>query len=197
MSDQPIEPGNQGVTSVIRHTIKPGVEAEYEEWLKRLAVIGHRFPGHQGANIIRPAEGTHTYAIIVRFDTIEHLQNWLSSGVRQELMKEVQPLLARRVEVDVQTGLDFWFTPPASLAATKSLAPTQHVKPYKQFLIVLSAIYPLEILVHFTFDPLAQAIPLLGVPFIRDLFDAVVIVTFLTFLIMPYYTRILAKWLFD
>ena len=198
MNDETGDRGAQGVTSVIRHTVKPGAEAEYEAWLTRLASLGHQFPGHQGANIIRPLEGSHTYAIIVRFDTIEHLQGWLTSEIRQRLLNEVKHLLTRKTEVDIQTGLDFWFTPTTSAMSQASPEPVQgRVKPYKQFLIVLSAIYPLEILVHLTFDPLAQAIPLLGVPFIRDLFDAVVIVTFLTFLIMPHYTRLAAKWLFD
>jgi antibiotic biosynthesis monooxygenase (ABM) superfamily enzyme len=197
MADELDDLDSQGVTTAVRHTVKPGMETEYEEWLKRLAAEGRRFPGHRGANIIRPAEGTHTYAIIVHFDSIEHLQNWLSSPIRQELMKEVSPLLARKVEVDIQTGLDFWFTPPPSIRPKRPLAHTQHVKPYKQFLIVLSAIYPLTILVHLALTPLAEAVPFLGLPYVRDFLDAIVIVAFLTFLIMPYYTRLVSNWLFD
>jgi antibiotic biosynthesis monooxygenase (ABM) superfamily enzyme len=60
MSDQVANRSAQGVTSVIRHTIKPGAEGEYEAWLNDLAAFGHSFPGHQGANIIRPADGGHT-----------------------------------------------------------------------------------------------------------------------------------------
>src|SRR4051812_43482858 len=103
----------QGVTSLIRHAIKPGAEVVYEAWLNDLASFGHSFAGHQGASIIRPTEGGHTYIILVRFDSVEHLQAYLASDVRQRLYKEVKPLLSRKPEVDIQTGLDFWFTPPA------------------------------------------------------------------------------------
>jgi antibiotic biosynthesis monooxygenase (ABM) superfamily enzyme len=194
-----MDSGAQGVTSVIRHTIKPGLEDEYEEWLNHLAEYGHRFAGHQGANIIRPSEGMQTYTIIVRFDTVEHLQAWLASEVRLRLMKEVKPLLARRVEVDIQTGLDFWFTPPAPARAVVPSAVNvqQGVKPYKQFLVILSVIFPLEIIVHALLHPLSAAYPILEQLFIRDLLDAVVIVGALTFLIMPHYTRLLAKWLYS
>ena len=195
MSDEPGEVSAQGVTSVIRHTVKPGAEAEYEAWLKNLASIGHTFPGHRGANIIRPPEGSHTYTIILRFDTVEHLQSWLNSDVRRRLGDEAKPLLARRTEVDIQTGLDFWFTPPAS--PTSLTAQPKQAKPYKQFLVVLSAIYPLTLLVHWLLTPLAQAVPIFGEAYIRGLLDAVIIVGFLTFLIMPHYTRLLARWLYD
>ena|SRR5690349_9501894 len=191
--------GAQGVTSVIRHTIKPGLEDEYEVWLNHLAEYGHRFAGHQGANILRPAEGTFTYTIIVRFDTVEHLQAWLASDVRLRLMKEVKPLLARRVEVDIQTGLDFWFTPtaPARSVVPSAVNVTQSVKPYKQFLVILSVIFPLEVLVHSLLHPLSAAYPILEQLFIRDLLDAIIIVAALTFLIMPHYTRLLARWLYS
>lgn len=195
MSDELNEVSAQSVTSVIRHTVRPGVEVEYEAWLKNLASIGHHFPGHQGANIIRPPKGSHTYTIILRFDTVEHLQGWLNSDVRRRLGDEAKPLLARRVEVDIQTGLDFWFTPPASY--TSLTATPKQAKPYKQFLVVLSAIYPLTLLVHWILTPLAEVVPFFGQDYIRGLLDAIIIVAFLTFLIMPHYTRLLARWLYD
>lgn len=197
-SSQSSEQTGHVVTSVIRHIVKPGAEVEYETLLKKLSALGHHSPGHRGANIIRPSDGSHTYTIVVHFDTIEHLQAWLNSEARKELMGELKPLLAQRVQVDIQTGLDFWFTPPAATAlTTPSIGTQKQVKPYKQFLVVLSAIYPLTILVHWALTPLADAVPFLGEPYVRAMLDAVTIVAFLTFLIMPHYTRMMAKWLYD
>jgi antibiotic biosynthesis monooxygenase (ABM) superfamily enzyme len=197
MSDEPSEHGMQGVTSVISHTVKPGAEAEYEAWLKNLANVGHTFTGNQGANIIRPAKGSSTYTIILRFDTVEHLQAYLNSDIRNRLVKEVRPLLAQKMGVDIRTGLDFWFTPPTSPAFVVSSAPLPQVKPYKQFLVILSAIFPLTIAIHWLLSPLAEAVPFFGQEYIRDLLDAIIVVASLTFVIMPHYTRILAKWLYD
>jgi len=201
MSNQLTDRSGQGVTSLIRHTIKPGTEAEYEAWLNDLAAFGHNFAGHQGASIIRPAEGGHTYTILVRFDSVEHLQDYLTSDIRLRLYKEVKLLLARKPEVDIQTGFDFWFTPPSPptylTPSTELTLPPPRVKPYKQFLVILSAIFPLTIVVHWLLTPLSEAYPILTQLHIRDLLDAIIIVAALTFFIMPHYTRLLARWLYD
>jgi len=47
-----------------------------------------------------------------RFDTLEHLQGWLASETRQRLIAQAEPLLMHGDRVDIQTGLEFWFTPP-------------------------------------------------------------------------------------
>ena len=196
MSDELAVRNTPGVTSVIRHTVKPGAEEEYEAWLKELAAFGRNFPGHQGANIIRPGEGSTVYTIILRFDTVEHMQEYLSSEVRRKMVNNVKPLLARKVEVNMQTGLDFWFTPPT--ADEYEIAISKPVKPYKQFLVVLSAIFPLTILIHnLVLIPLSDAFPFLRDLYLRELLDALIVVATLTFLIMPHYTRLLAKWLYD
>ena len=76
--------------------------------------------------------------------------------------------------------------PPASRPA----------KPYKQFLITLSAIFPLTVAVPWLLQPLFQWAPLLGLPVIRQLLIAALIVGTMVYIVMPRYTRLVARWLF-
>jgi uncharacterized protein len=90
--------------------------------------------------------------------------------------------------VEIKTGLEFWFTPPT---------PTQrHPPPYKQFLLTLSAIFPLSVLVPWALRPLLQVVPVLGLPVVRSAVVASVIVGLMTYVIMPHYTRLVAGWLY-
>jgi antibiotic biosynthesis monooxygenase (ABM) superfamily enzyme len=119
--------------------------------LQHITSCAQRFPGHVGVNIIRPPAGSRRYTIVVRFDTLEHLQEWLGSEPRRRLIAQVEPLLERGDRVDIKTGLEFWFTPPS---------PAQrHPAAYKQFLLTLSAIFPLTLLVPWLLRPLFQTVP--------------------------------------
>jgi antibiotic biosynthesis monooxygenase (ABM) superfamily enzyme len=176
------------VTSVIKHHIKPGGEAEYEAWLREITPTAQRFPGHQGVNIVRPPAGADEYTIVLHFDTLEHAQAWLASDTRRTLLTQVEPLLVGGDQVEIKTGLEFWFTPSAG---------QQHAKPYKQFLLTLSAIFPLTMLVPWVLRPLFQAVPVLGLPGISNLLISAVIVGLMTYVIMPRYTRLVAGWLYE
>jgi antibiotic biosynthesis monooxygenase (ABM) superfamily enzyme len=176
------------VTSVIQHRVQGGAQAQYETWLQAITPAAQRFPGHQGVNIIRPAAGEDVYTIVLHFDTLEHLQDWLGSETRQRLSTELQPLLASDECVEIKTGLEFWFTPPT---------PKQrHPPPYKQFLLTLSVIFPLTVLVPWALRPLFHVAPALGLPVVSNFVISAIIVGLATYLIMPRYTRLLVGWLY-
>jgi antibiotic biosynthesis monooxygenase (ABM) superfamily enzyme len=176
------------VTSVIQHAVRPGAETEYEAWLKKIAPIAKRFPGHHGIEFIRPPGGSGTYTIMLRFDTLQHLQDWLRSGVRRELVEEAKQFFERGEKIDIKTGLEFWFTPPT---------PAQkHPAPYKQFLVTLSVVFPLTLVVPWVLRPLFQAMPAVGLPGVSNLLISFLTVGLMTYVIMPPYTRLLAKWLY-
>jgi uncharacterized protein len=139
-------------------------------------------------NVSRPPRGSRTYTIVLHFDVPEHLQQWLASEVWKRLNLKVQHLLQDDEEVEVKTGLEFWFRPPDS--------GQKHAKPYKQFLITLSVIFPLTMLVPWLLTPLFRAAPILGVPGITHFLVAAIVVALMTYVIMPHYTRLMAAWLY-
>jgi antibiotic biosynthesis monooxygenase (ABM) superfamily enzyme len=65
------------------------------------------------------------------------LEQCLASEVWNRLILKVQHLLQDGDQVEIKTGLEFWFRPPDS--------EQKHAKPYKRCLIALSAILPLTI----------------------------------------------------
>ena len=176
------------VTAVIDHELKPEAGPRYEQWLARVIPVAARFPGHRGVNVIRPAAGTHSYTVTIHFDTLDHAQDWFRSDARRQLVEEVEPLLAAAEKVETVTGLEFWFM-PESAAQTRA-------RPYKQFLLTLSVIYPLTLFVPWALHPLTSALPALRHVLIDHLMVAALIVGLMTYVVMPRYTRLMAGWLY-
>jgi antibiotic biosynthesis monooxygenase (ABM) superfamily enzyme len=176
------------VTLVIQQQPKPEAQAQYEQWLKRIIPVAARFPGHRGVNVIRPGAGTQGYTVAVRFDTLEHAEDWLRSEARRQLVAEVEPLLDRAETLDTVTGLEFWFAPIAGAQP--------RARPYKQFLITLSVIYPLTLIVPWAAQPLLDAVPLLNPFYVRHLIVTGAIVGLITYVVMPRYVRWVARWLY-
>lgn len=57
------------VTAVIAHSVKPGREAGYEQWLRGIMPVAKAFPGHIGVNILRPQpDQPPDYRAILHFD---------------------------------------------------------------------------------------------------------------------------------
>ncbi len=124
----------KSVTLVISHLLDPQHSQRYEEWLGKIMPIAAEFPGHLGANVIRPAAGQNLWSVIIRFDTLEHLYAWTQSETRRQLVAEIAPLLTEGDRTEVRTEPAFWFTPPA--------ANVRQPRRWKQFLITLLVIFP-------------------------------------------------------
>ncbi|WP_040005725.1 antibiotic biosynthesis monooxygenase [Fibrisoma limi] len=182
----PIEIESAVTTIILQRPYKDQVPA-YEEWLREIVPLAQQYEGHRGVNIIRPHGQTEEYTIVLHFSSEATLRAWLESDTRRQLVEKVRPLLNTEEKIDIKTGLEFWFTPPAARKA----AP-----PVKQFLITVSAIYPLSMLVPWLLTPLFAAVSFLTMPVIKALLTSLIIVGLMTFVIMPRYVKLVAGWLF-
>ena len=180
--------GNDYATLVVQHHVRTDARELYEAWVKQIADEGKRFPGHLGVNVIRPHGSASTYTIILRFDSHENLTRWLESDVRKQLVARARPWFATEEQLELETGLEYWFTPPAGRPA--------HAKPSKQFLVTLSAIFPLTVLVPWVLRPVLVRTPLVHWPLAMQFVVVAVIVLLMVYAVMPRYTRLVANWLF-
>ena len=179
---------NQGASVVITHHILDGKRQEYEKWLDEIVPVTKHSEGFIDLQIVRPIPDlTFVYTVIIRFDTISHLKNWMESDNRKNLIEKANPLFRKNDNYKIKSGLDFLFE-----SENETKIPVR----WKQFLVTWSAIYPLSIL-----------IPLFVLPFLRFLqfpvnhyFDGLIIsgciVFLMVFVVMPNYTKLIRKWLY-
>jgi antibiotic biosynthesis monooxygenase (ABM) superfamily enzyme len=181
---------DHSATVVITHRVKNNRQRDYEQWLEEIIPLSKTYPGHLGVQVIRPiTDITPTYTAIIRYDSKEHLLAWMKSPERQQLIEKVRPLLADDDAFRVLEGWDFWFTPEAS----KTKLPTR----WKQFLVSWSAIYPLVLLVSHLITAGARTTGLPDNLYLRMLVVTCVVVWLMTYVVMPRYTRLVHRWLFN
>lgn len=176
------------VTLLIKHHVQSAAIPAYEEWLKQISIAGQTFKGHQGVSIIRPHGNNAPYSILLRFDTHDNLLAWIESPTRKTLLEQAQQWLATVESTEIETGLEYWFTP-------SDVVPLR-AKPYKQFLITLSAIYPLTIVIPWLLSPIMHSATMQNWPLANGLLNVIVIVYLMVYVVMPRYTRSVAGWLF-
>ncbi|MEJ8823628.1 antibiotic biosynthesis monooxygenase [Variovorax humicola] len=181
-------PRPESVTVVIKHHVRAQAVADYEQWLKRIVPIAQRFPGHRGVHVIHPVPGSTLYTVTVRFDTLQHAEDWFQSAARQSLVNEVMPFLASDEQRQTVTGLEFWFHPEPGQKPAKR---------FKQFLLTLSVIFPLTMLVPVPVQWLVRQQPWLGNTILEHLVIAAIIVGLMTYVLMPRVTRLAAHWLYE
>ena len=180
----------QGASVVINHQILEGKQQEYEAWLNEIGPLCRNYEGHIDWQIICPVPNvTFTYTVILRFDSIENLKNWMHSQDRKNLINKVRPLLAKGDDYQINSGLDFLFAPKEETGK----APVK----WKQFLVTWSAIFPLVLFTPLAVLPLLGLFHISGNRYVDTLFVTGIIVFLMVYVIMPHYTKIIRKWLYS
>lgn len=179
---------DHGATVVITHRIKQGGSEAYEEWLGEIGPVCRNYPGHLDWQIIRPITGlSGTYTVVIRFDTQEHLQAWMFSKDRERLVQKASPLFAEEDRFHIRTGLDVWFAPEGSVSAPLR---------WKQSAATLVALYPLVLAVPLLVLPMLRALGLPENHYVDTLLATAITVWLMTYAVMPYFTRLIKRWLF-
>ena len=178
-----------GSTVVITHRIREGCQADYDGWLAEIGAVCRASAGLLDWQIIRPIAGlTNSYTIVIRYDTTEHLQQWMNSDVRKQFIEKAQPYLEDKDEYSIHSGLDFWFVPQGGGAKV----PVR----WKQFLVTWSAIFPLVMGVPWLVVPVMHGLGLPDSHALTTFFVTASVVFLMTYVVMPRYTKWVRKWLF-
>jgi len=181
-------PAQQAVTAVVSHTVRPGRERDFERWQDKVLKAQQKSPGSMGSELFAPVEGIQDrWVVVFRFDTREHLEQWLRSDVRAKLLDEGRDYF---VEYDVRkiaSAFSGWFRFGAGEQA--DVPPN-----WKQAMSVLLALYPTVMVLNLT---AGRALDHAGIAGFLGLFISNVLsVAILTWLLMPLVVnRALAFWL--
>lgn len=175
------------VTAVASRRVKPGREREFEEWVSGILAAANEFPGYLGSEVLRPSDDSQDdeYKIVFRFDHASNLHAWERSEERQHWLRKSRPLLHEEERVQVLTGLETWFTLPSK---TGEPAPPR----YKMAIVTWLAVFPVVAIIFSLFGQWLSLLPTL----LRTLVFTAVMVTLMTFVIMPRVTRLFSFWLY-
>jgi antibiotic biosynthesis monooxygenase (ABM) superfamily enzyme len=176
---------DEPVTVLYSRRVKPGREADFEAWAHGIVAAARQFPGHLGASVL-DAHGSREYHILFSFADPRSLRAWLDSQERRRWLAQVGELLEADRGLQQLTGLETWFKLPGSHVATMTPPPR-----WKMWLVSLAAVYPLVLAFQAVLVPRMGGLPL---P-LRALVFPLVLLTTMTFVVMPVVTRVLRRWL--
>jgi len=77
------------VTVVVTHRVPADQGDAFLEWHKKVVEKESKYPGFRDSEVFRPIEGLQDdWVIAYKFDTAEHLDAWLVSQHRRELLED-------------------------------------------------------------------------------------------------------------
>lgn len=177
------------VTVVISRKVKPGCKKSFEKFISGITAAAMTFEGHLGTNVFRPSSPTDKeYRIIFKFDRASNLQIWQQSECRRQWLARAESLCLEPPRIRVITGLETWFTLPASAK------PTNPPPRYKMATVTLLALFPSIQLANLTLAPLLELLPLPLL--VRSLIITVILVLLMTYVLMPRMTKLFSGWLY-
>lgn len=170
------------VTVVFSWDVRPGREADFEEWAHGITAAATRRPGHLGATWLRPPDQSQRYHTILRFSDADRLGAWLDSAEREQWIRKLDGVA--REHRDRTSGMETWFSLPGQLGASPPKT--------RMVAVTLLAVYPLSLLFQWLVAPLTQTWPL---P-LRAFAFPLIMVPLLTYVVMPGMSRLFRRWLY-
>jgi antibiotic biosynthesis monooxygenase (ABM) superfamily enzyme len=177
---------DQAVTTVVRRRVRPDRRDAYEARLRRLLSDAADVPGYLGAEVHPPAPGRVVeYTSVFRFASVAELAAFERSELRAGYLADIADLVEADAVWDRHTGLEFWFAPPPGTVVAQPVR-------WRMAVVVGTVVYLLVL----AFGTLAGAV-LGGWPVpLRLLVVIVVEITLMTYVLLPWLTRRLARWIF-
>ncbi|MFI6493875.1 antibiotic biosynthesis monooxygenase [Streptomyces sp. NPDC050564] len=178
------QPTDPLATVVVTHRVHPHQVDEFLDWQRHMSQEESKFEGFRGTELFRPVEGLQDeWTTLYRYDNAEHLDAWLTSTKRQELLTEGEKFNDFRLRT-IDNSFGSWFAfeengieaPPPSETKTA--------------IAVWVGLYPTVVLLTLALSPLRM--PLWLGLLVGNLLSSFI----MSFFTMPYYVnRLLKRWL--
>lgn len=175
----------EGITEVIITDVLPEHEEAFRKWSAKIHQIEATFEGFRGVYIQSPKEnGGRHWITLLQFDSAAHLDNWLVSPERKQILKEGEPLVSSLETNRMASPFAGWFS---SIAKGEEIPSV-----WQQTMIVLLILFPIVMLELKYLNPLLLGLNSSLATFIGNTLS----VTLIAFPFMPIILPRLSWWLF-
>ncbi len=174
------------VTVVVRRRVKAGAEADFEAAMHEFIRFALASPGNLGIHVLRPDPGgSREYTIVDRFVDQPAREAFKSALEYSDWMRCLRTFTEEDPYIEELGGLAGWFTLPGKPNASP---PPRH----KMALVTFVGVYPLTSLLPPLF---AFQLPTWHSLLVNVIVTGL-IVALLTWVVMPFLTRLFSGWLF-
>lgn len=169
---------NQPITTILKIKYKEGYKEECLQWMLETASVASNFDGFIEKNICVSAEIERELLNIFTFINNECLQRWENSEDRIHQTRKGEMFVDSIKQKSQLAGLEFMFPSVKQPKRWKMVVLTVCI-----IFILLNSLVPV---LQYLFTLLHLSVSLLGV---------VVMVSLMTFVILPFLTKLLGTWL--
>lgn len=175
------------IIEVIVTHVKQGEHEAYKSWASKIQQIEKTFPGYQGVYTQPPSlNDPDSFITILQFDNAEHLENWLTSEKRKQILKESESFVENYEKHSLNNPFPGWF--PSTLKVQKRISLV-----IKETMLVLLVLFPIVMLELQFLGPLTSRFNLSFATFIGNALS----VTLISWPLMPICLYFLNWWLSD
>ncbi|MBX3637537.1 MAG: hypothetical protein KF683_19380 [Rubrivivax sp.] len=126
---------------------------------------------------------------VIRFATLDALQAFEASDLRRNALAEVADLVEANANWQRLSGLAFWFTPPPGTVVPLPSRP-------RMALVMTVVVFVLVLTIGGAVNALASLLPFTVPAPLRLLVTIAIEVALMTWWLMPWLTRRLARWIY-
>lgn len=164
----------------------PGREEEMAALGRRIQAIAEETPGHLRGTVLHQ-HGSREFNFVHTFRDADALELYQSNPERDEIRAELARIGKRVGKPQRVTGLENWFESRNTPAETMKPPPR-----WKMWLASFVGAYPLVVLFQWLLAPSLEDLPLL----IRSAMFPLILLSLMTYAMMPLVTRVLRGWLY-
>jgi antibiotic biosynthesis monooxygenase (ABM) superfamily enzyme len=166
----------------ITRRVRPGCEAEFQAALREFFQTSFAHGGVLGASMLTPPAGSDSreFGILRTFASVTERDAFYESPTFKAWKERSRTLTEGEQEYRQLHGLEAWFRSPRN-------PPLR----WKMALVTLLGVYPVSLLIGVLLSPTLKQLPLV----LNLLVVSAIIVSMLTWVVMPLVTRLLHGWL--
>lgn len=181
-------PGSRSdVTEVIFSKVRAGMSDQFRGWAQRIQAAQAGYPGYLGMYLQPPQErGAGHWVTILRYDSPSHLEAWMNSRERADLLAESKPFMEREELIRITTSFPGW----VPLDPVSGQAPPD----WKTAMLVLLGLYPIVMLELRLLNPILSGLGIHGA--LGTFIGNSISVALTSFLTMPWFVQKFNWWLF-
>ena len=178
---------DEAVTILVTRHPRKSDRHEFERALSSTIDATLKFPGHLGVTVLKPDSESDNYQIIVKFASKTDYQRWLRSPEATYWLNILNRFENTPPNMETMTGLEAWF---ATTTTSRPIIPPPR---YKMAVVTWLAIFVLIVVINLLFGSWLATLPML----LRSLILTVVLVSSMTYIVMPRMTRLFSGWLYQ
>lgn len=175
-------------TSVVRR-VRDGYRQRFVEWTDEGMELVNGFPGFLGGGWLRSSATSSDYHVVFRFESEADLDAWMRSDARRLWLRTGRPI-ADDVVMHRLSGVEGWFEPQSNLTHAVKVIGGPPPR-WKQALTIGGAFYLVSLLVNSILTPHLMELHV-G---LRTAVVVLICTPIMIYLVMPYLTRRLHRWL--